>query len=92
MFSSLQTVFTKVSNQKNLSRTLQSSHVVFKFEQVLKEFDFDCKVFMFKNDTIYLEIEDNSLKQAIYFNKEKIIERFTEVFPEVNLKKINFIE
>jgi len=90
MFSSLQSVFEKVSNQKNITTTLNSSHVCFRFQEFLKTTGFECKVSKIKNANIYLETTDSSLKQAIYFNKTKLLKDFKEEFPESKLEKILF--
>ena len=88
MFVSLNSVFEKVSNKKNMKQTLDKTYLCFKFENFLKEQGFDCKVGKVHLNSVYIQEENPCIKQALIFKKDQILAEFNQ---SQNLQKINKI-
>lgn len=88
MFVSLNSVFEKVSNKKNMKQTLDKTLICFKFQNFLKSIGFDCKVSKVHLNSVYIQEDNPCIKQALIFKKDEILTEFNQT---QNLQKINKI-
>lgn len=91
MFVSLNSVFEKVSNKKNMKQTLDKTYICFKFQNFLKDIGFDCKVSKVHLNSVYIQENDPCVKQALIFKKEEILTEFNQSQKLQKINKIAFL-
>jgi hypothetical protein len=80
-------IINRVANSRNLNKICDSSYVCYIFNQLFKD---KYKAVAYKDNNIYLEVNDSMESQEIYFKQVKILETINKKLGKNLVKKIKF--